>query len=295
MKLSPYINYIRSFEASARHLSFTSAAAELNFTQAAISNHVRCLEEFIGRPLFVRHPRSLSLTTLGTAYLPSVQKALNELDEATEGIMTSLHERMVTISCPVSLAQNWLAKAVTRFNEVNPDVTIAIHGNIWASEEDPSADIRLAYARKEEAPAGSELLWPEDLCVICAPDYQVNGKRPKAPEDLRDSHLVHILGRTIFWKQFAEQYGMKDWNILSRTQTNSLNVALELAANGQGCALLPQSLVASHIKRGLLIMPFEIDMQSPWSCYIKTDKSAQTPWVSEVVTWLKSVSKEKMN
>lgn len=51
MKSLPHLSFLRSFEAAARHLSFTSAADELNCTQAAVSNHVRSLEDYLGRPL----------------------------------------------------------------------------------------------------------------------------------------------------------------------------------------------------------------------------------------------------
>jgi hypothetical protein len=46
---------LRAFDAAARHLSFTYAARELHVSQAAISRHVRALEEDLGRPLFRRH------------------------------------------------------------------------------------------------------------------------------------------------------------------------------------------------------------------------------------------------
>ena len=59
MKHLPHLTFLRSFEAAARHLSFTAASEELNCTQSAVSNHVRSLEEYIGRPLFVRLPRAL--------------------------------------------------------------------------------------------------------------------------------------------------------------------------------------------------------------------------------------------
>src|SRR2546423_15431961 len=67
MKPSPPLNYIRSFECSARHLSLTAAAKELGYTQAAVSSHVRGLERYIGRQLFIRYPRSLKLTEMGEA------------------------------------------------------------------------------------------------------------------------------------------------------------------------------------------------------------------------------------
>ncbi|MDC0739538.1 LysR substrate-binding domain-containing protein [Cognatishimia sp. SS12] len=280
MKNTPYLNFVRSFEAAARHLSFTAAAEELNYTQSAISNHVRSLEEFIGRPLFIRYPRSLALTTLGEAYLPSIRHALSEIDKSTEAIITTLHEKKVVVSCPASLAQNWLAQIVPQFNAVHPDITVAIHGNLWAVDDTNVADIKITSARREDAPQDAQLLWREKLAVVCAPDYQVAGRPLSEVAQMRDAQLIHLLGRTAYWQAFAEMFGLSNWNLASGAQTNSLDVALELAANGQGCAILPKSLLGNYLRRGLLIEPFEFELESPWSCYItqikpETSKPAQ--------------------
>ena len=37
---SPPLTWLRAFETTARHLSFTRAAVELNLTQSAVSQHV---------------------------------------------------------------------------------------------------------------------------------------------------------------------------------------------------------------------------------------------------------------
>ena len=44
----PALNSLRSFEAAARHESFTRAAAELNVTQGAVSQQVKALEQELG-------------------------------------------------------------------------------------------------------------------------------------------------------------------------------------------------------------------------------------------------------
>ena len=54
-------NWIRSFEAAARHLSFTEAARELHMTQAGVSHQIRNLENHLDERLFHRLPRSLQL------------------------------------------------------------------------------------------------------------------------------------------------------------------------------------------------------------------------------------------
>lgn len=69
----PHLTWLRAFEASARHLSFTNAAQELNLTQAAISKQVKLLEHYMREPLFERKPRSLVLTKVGAAYLPKIR------------------------------------------------------------------------------------------------------------------------------------------------------------------------------------------------------------------------------
>jgi LysR family glycine cleavage system transcriptional activator len=50
----PPLNALRSFEAAARHQSFTRAADELCVTQGAISHQVKALEAELGLKLFSR-------------------------------------------------------------------------------------------------------------------------------------------------------------------------------------------------------------------------------------------------
>ena len=67
-RLLPSLNAIRTFEAVARHNSFTRAAAELNVTQSAASRLVRSLEDYLGVQLFSRRSRHIELTDHGRYY-----------------------------------------------------------------------------------------------------------------------------------------------------------------------------------------------------------------------------------
>ena len=62
--LSP-LKAVRTFEAAARHLSFTRAADELHVTQAAVSHQIKALEEWLGVTLFRRQTRGVLLTDAG--------------------------------------------------------------------------------------------------------------------------------------------------------------------------------------------------------------------------------------
>lgn len=60
--------WLRSFAMLAQTGSFTGAADALGLTQAAVSQHIRHLENALG-PLLIRRPRALELTPAGKALL----------------------------------------------------------------------------------------------------------------------------------------------------------------------------------------------------------------------------------
>lgn len=290
----PHLSFLRSFEAAARHMSFTGASEELNCTQAAVSNHVRSLEEFIGRPLFVRHPRSLSLTDVGAAYLPSVRHALEEIDVATQSLVAQPHKREVVISCPVSLAANWLPQVIQGFSQSHSDVDFTLHGTIWNDVEENVSDISILVLHRDEITASMIPLWHERLTLVCAPDYRIQGEMLRQPAQLAQANLIQILGRLEYWELVAQALGLDGLEPMSSLRCGSTNLALELAASGQGCVAVPISLAQIFVDRGLLVEPFEISVPSPWTYCLRVASKSATPTVKLFRDWLEQVAKDQM-
>src|SRR3954447_27051886 len=93
----PPLNGLRSFEAAARHLSFTRAADELGVTPGAVSQQVKSLELALGISLFRRLPRSLILTDQGETYLPAITSAFDLISRATESTAPALRGRKLRL------------------------------------------------------------------------------------------------------------------------------------------------------------------------------------------------------
>ncbi len=93
----PPLNGLRSFEAAARHLSFTRAADELCVTPGAVSQQVKALEKALGVTLFRRLTRSLVLTDDGEAYLPAIQSAFAIISKATDSTAPALRGRTLRL------------------------------------------------------------------------------------------------------------------------------------------------------------------------------------------------------
>lgn len=286
MKPPPPLNFIRSFESSARHLSFTGAAKELGFTSSAISNHVRALEQYLGRQLFIRYPRSLKLTEMGEAFLPTLRQALNQIDFATESVLAAARNRTVVITCPTSLAQNWLARCVANFTRKNPDIEMLLHGTIWEDRTEQVADFTILLRRYDNKPDGAQQLWQDRLALLCPPQFLSGRDALKTPKDLLKATWIAVHGHQEFWQDMAEALGIDAASNDKRLSTNSTNIALELAANGAGCAVTMLSLARTHIERGLLVEPFPNRVASSWNYYLSEGRVAKGALIRKVREWI---------
>jgi LysR family glycine cleavage system transcriptional activator len=75
----PPLNALPSFEAAARHLSFSRAADELHVTHGAVSRAVRNLEGHLGVQLMIRASRSVRLTPIGASFAAEIRDVLEHL------------------------------------------------------------------------------------------------------------------------------------------------------------------------------------------------------------------------
>src|SRR5437764_11475579 len=104
----PPLNALRSFEAAARHQSFTRAAEELCVTQGAVSHQVKALEVELGLKLFSRERQRLIITQAGRAYLEVVRDALDRIAAGTERLLQRQSAGTLTVSTSPNFAAKWL-------------------------------------------------------------------------------------------------------------------------------------------------------------------------------------------
>src|SRR5262249_30033766 len=94
----PPLHALRSFEAAARHESFTRAAEELHVTQSAVSQQVKALEAALGLRLFNRERQRLKLTPAGRDYLIVIREALDHIGVGTERLLERQSAGVLTVS-----------------------------------------------------------------------------------------------------------------------------------------------------------------------------------------------------
>src|SRR3954447_26700584 len=74
------LRLLRYFTVVAEELHVGHAAARLFISQPALSQQIRALEQQVGLPLFVRHPRGMELTEAGAVLLDEAREVLGRSD-----------------------------------------------------------------------------------------------------------------------------------------------------------------------------------------------------------------------
>src|ERR1700761_17428 len=191
----PSLNGLRAFEAAARYLSFTQAASELNVTQTAISHQIKRLEEELGIQLFLRKNRTLALTPQAKDYLPGVRAAFNDLRLATDRLLRTDDDSVLTISTLASLAAKWLLPRLSTFQEAHPgiDVRITTSTSLVDFQRD-KVDAAIRYGRGHWPGVRAEWLTADELFPVCSPPLLEGDKPLRCPEDLAHYTLLHTSG-----------------------------------------------------------------------------------------------------
>ncbi len=256
----PHLTWLRAFEASARHLSFTNAAQELNLTQAAISKQVKLLEHYLREPLFERKPRSLVLTKVGAAYLPKVRDGFERLAAGTEEVFGLRRSEVLTVRAPVGYSVNWIAPRLQGFFDRHPDTEVRLVSSVWGDQFDNERfDLDIQYGTGRWPGYKADRLTWEVIKPVCAPSLLEGEHAIRKLADLAHHRLLHVLGYEegwADWLRYAKASGMNSGRGL---QFDTSLLAFEFASRGGGVALARSSMLGIEIERGRLVEPFSIE------------------------------------
>src|SRR3990167_7621524 len=250
------LNALRAFEASARHLNLTRAAQELHVTQTAVSQHIRKLEERLGKPLFRRLPRGLALTDEGQALLPVVTESFSNLARALEKLGDTRPREVLTVGAVGTFAVGWLLPRLRDFQQACPfvDLRLLTHNN-RVDMAGEGLDYAIRFGDGAWHGTEAQRIMDAPMSVMCSPAL-AHSLRTAA--DLARQPLLRSY-RTDEWAAWFEAAGAPCPMVRGAVFDSSLTLA-EAAAQGAGMALLPVSMFTRELQQGRLVRPFALEL-----------------------------------
>ncbi len=284
----PPLAWLRAFEVSARHLSFTGAAQELALSQAAVSKQVKLLELKLGQRLFHRLPRSLELTKSGEAFLPKVQDAFERLAAGANEVFGPRRGNVLTIRCAVGFAVNWLAPRLPDFLAKHSGTGLRVISSVWNEENgNEDFDLEIRYGDGKWPNLQTDRLTFELLQPLCSPSLLTGVNALKSPEDLRTQTLIHVLGYKEGWALWLKAANVETGDQPATLQFDTSLMAIEVAAAGAGVVMGRSSLFQRELARGRLIAPFALQVPVNEAFHLISRDAGQNPHQATVFRqWL---------
>lgn len=162
---------IQTFVTISETGSFTTAAKRIFRTPSAVSMQMKKLEKQLGRPLFVRHPRHVTLTPDGEAFLVHGREMLRINQKALVRFRVPQLEGRVRFGAPDDFGTRLLPQILSRFASTHPlvevEVTLSTTVNLSRQLEDGNIDLVLIVSTQADVASG-KLVHSESLVWIGA-------------------------------------------------------------------------------------------------------------------------------
>jgi LysR family glycine cleavage system transcriptional activator len=291
----PPLNSLRAFEAAARHLSFTRAAEELHVTPAAVSHHIKALEDHLGVKLFRRLNRAVLLTDAGQACVAGLSDAFDRMAVALERLRAQECSGPLTVSTSPALAAKWLVPRLEGFQELYPEIDVRISAAMrlvdFARED---VDVAIRYGTGSYPGLLTDLLLTNEVVPVCAPALLEGARRLRAPEDIRHHTLLHDDTRTSDgaypnWAMWLRAAGLEDVDPSRGPRFDYPGLVLEAAAAGRGVALALSTVADADLAAGRLVKPFAVAVPTPFAYYVVCpETTAERPKVAAFRQWLRA-------
>jgi DNA-binding transcriptional LysR family regulator len=286
----PPLDLLASFEAAARHLSFTKAAAERFVTQSAMSRQMRALEDDLGTPLFARRHRALALTEAGTRLFAVCGVVLLQLRGTVRELRTPSQREVLALTTTPGLASFWLIPRLPAFTREHPGIDVRLDATFELRQLAAEGfDLAIRYARAEKV--AGQRLFGESVLPVCSPKL-LRRLALDRPEDLSQHTLLQLEprisgGMPVEWEPWLQSMGLPLLEPASRLSFSGYNEIVAAALAGQGVALGRRPLVDDLLREGRLVAPLPRTLVTPRSYILVVDPAARTrPAVRALEAWL---------
>ena len=249
---------LKLFTQIAEHGSLTKAAIAANSLQSVVSRQLSALEKECGGRLFYRTGRGVTLTELGTSFLPRVKQLLAELDQLADDMKTvaDVPSGDVRFGILPGLSDPLVPMLYRRAREEFPQVQLHLfegsNGQLEEWVASGRIDLALMYRYGQVDPTTDRVLGTVQACLIGAAGDRVTSRKTIGFEQLEKLPLIlpsvpNALRSTL--DQIARRKGI---TLTVAMEADSLPIQKNLASERDAYAVLGRLAVAREITAGTL-------------------------------------------
>ena len=250
----PSTTSLISFEAAARHESFTKAAEELSLTQGAICRQIASLEDFLSVELFRRSRRGVKLTEAGLSYSRRVATQLDAVERDTLSVMGQQGTNVIELAVVPTFGTQWLLPRLKDFQLKHPEVTVNLTNRtrpfLFA---DTDFDAAIYFGDADWSGTESHRLMGENPMPVCSPAL-LDNRKLLTPEDIADLPLLQQTTRPYAWRQWFNSQHLNIPRDMTGPRYELFSMLAQAAMHDMGIALIPPFLIQRELAEKRLVI-----------------------------------------
>lgn len=277
------------FSVASQTLSYTKAAEQLHVSQAAVSQQIRLLEDYLGVALFYRSGREMRLTSQGQALSEHLSLAFDHIGKGLESVKLEPLEGTLQVSGLQSFVSLWLMPKLWRFSDLHQGINV----KLFSSDEredlhSGSIDISIDNRVNNQDNTIQSLILSSEVIPICSPE--LSARRPlQNPTDLLQCWLIQVDLPVYRWNAWFKKQDITALNSkgLLWTEVSSWYMGINAVKAGHGVFLCPKFMVQEELDQGTLIQLFPNTSKNNIDFYVNYAKSSSKKTrIEAFVNWL---------
>ena len=283
----PSVSALRSFDAAARHQSFTLAAKELDLTQSAISRQIKELEQVVGAHLFRSTGREVVLTRAGMRLAADVSIELNNLRRIMmRAVSAGNMNATLRVAILPTFATLWLIPRLRGFFSKHPEVEISFTTRLEPFDLNAeNFDFAIHFGQENWPNTEMRKMFSEAMIPVAAPAF-INEHKITSLEDAMRSPLIHTSSRPSAWQEYLEQVGYIGEARLTGRYFDQFSMVIAAVQASLGVGLLPRFLIEKEIADGVLVAITDTDFETENSYYFVTPIDQEDESVNNFYEWM---------
>lgn len=246
-----------TFRTAAETLNFTKTAHILNFAQSSVTAQIKSLEEELGKPLFERLGKRLTLTEAGKEFITYANKMISLQEEAKNAISGNAEPAgTLVIGAQESQCTYRLPPILKEFKRQYPNVKLIFkpaHSDELAREQLMKGMLDAAFIMDVAKPEDALKITPliqEKLKLVAAPDHPLAGKAEVRPQDLQQETLLLTETGCSYRTLLENSCTEANVYLLNKFEFVSIEAIKQCVIAGLGIAALPVMVVEEDIRQG---------------------------------------------
>jgi DNA-binding transcriptional LysR family regulator len=264
----PSTSALVSFEAAARHESFTKAAEELSLTQSAVCRQIGSLESFLGIELFRRSRRGVKLTEAGLSYSRRVATQLDAVERDTLSVMGNQGANAIELAVVPTFGTQWLLPRLKDFQKRQPEVTVNLTNRtrpfLFA---DTDFDAAIYFGDADWPGTESYRLMGENPVPVCSPTL-LDKRDHLTPTEIAALPLLQQTTRPYAWRQWFNGLDMNIARDMTGPRYELFSMLAQAAIHEMGIALIPPFLIQRELQEKRLAIANPQALSSIKSYYL---------------------------